>query len=57
MLASGKSPSEREATDEANAFNEVRFFMNGTDQGVAFSGIPPGGCVVVRLCGCVVDAV
>lgn len=48
-LAAGKSPSERAATAAAavaeggaNAFNEIRFFKNGRDQGVAFSGIKPG---------------
>lgn len=51
-LAAGGSPSERAATAAAavaaggaNAFNEIRFFKNGKDQGVAFSGIKPGSCV------------
>ncbi|CAN0036101.1 unnamed protein product [Pylaiella littoralis] len=49
-LAAGQSPSEQAATAVAataeesgvHAFNEIRFFKNGRDQGVAFSGIKPG---------------
>ncbi|CAM9887628.1 unnamed protein product, partial [Laminaria digitata] len=48
-LAAGGSPSERAATAAAavaaggaNAFNEIRFFLNGKDQGAAFSGVKPG---------------
>lgn len=61
-LAAGGSPSERAASAAAavaaggaNAFNEIRFFKNGKDQGVAFSGIKPGVCMCahaqLRRCG------
>lgn len=43
-LAAGQSPSERAATDRANAFNQIRFFKNGRDQGVAFNGMQAGRC-------------
>ncbi|CAB1104199.1 unnamed protein product [Ectocarpus sp. CCAP 1310/34] len=46
-LAAGQSPSELAATAASDTaagdpFNEIRFFKNGRDQGVAYSAMKPG---------------
>ncbi|CAM9183170.1 unnamed protein product [Ectocarpus sp. 4 AP-2014] len=46
-LAAGQSPSELAATAASDtaagdSFNEIRFFKNGRDQGVAYSALKPG---------------
>lgn len=50
LAAAGGSASERAAAATgggaaANSGNEIRFFKNGRDQKVAFSGVKPGGCL------------
>lgn len=60
-LAAGQSPSELAATAAASdtaagdPFNEIRFFKNGRDQGVAYSAMKPGiwrlGVVAVHPAG------
>lgn len=47
LALSGTPPIERAAAAAAasggvNASNEIRFFKNGRDQGISFSGIKPG---------------
>lgn len=59
-LAAGQSPSELAATAASDTaagdpLNEIRFFKNGWDQGVAYSAMKPGisrlGVVAVHPAG------
>lgn len=55
LATGGGSSSERGAAGTAvggagaNAGNEIRFFKNGKDQNVAFSGIRPGKYLFIKL--------
>lgn len=58
----GGGSGEVGEVEAANAFNEIRFFKNGRDQGVAFKGVEPGlfcapvGGWGLKCCRCCLSA-